>query len=551
MLNLLSEITTKMNLIWGNAYFGVGTEYGRPGICLFGLTIYFYALIIVSGMGLAILIAGLNIKKRGYDPYDITIYALIIIPLGVLGARLYVYIFPWEGHLSDWSTFFDFRGGGLGIYGGVILGYIAAFVCSKVKKQDFRIIADSIMPGLLLAQSIGRWGNFANQEAYGNLITSEFSDMVNFWGSNPDHGFNGIAVWIQNGNKGSGWYQATFFYESVCTFIGFLVCTFLLLRSKHYKLGWCSAFYGIYYGIVRLIIEGMRTDSLFLYVGTQKTDIKISQLVSVFTIILGILLLSRIYRKQLHALYRKAFKSERQELSVSRWVVLGISVVSLAISVTMFALGGEFKFIVGLAFALLAVYSALGVWSLFDRLKLYCNNCQTRNLPASGWQTPRAKYFTQTVSYTVICGVMLVGAVLGLVKIGIADGVDNGYVLAVILTILFGVTLWFKLLPAIKNLRATPAENFDGATKCQCGSESGVKLNSFLLFVFPPKKYANYGVEHLKPYVETTSKKRKKSSDYEQAGVADNAETASGEAGSAEVNADVEDSGSGTSDGEN
>ena len=244
MLNLLAEITTTMQLEWGNAYFGVGTSGGRPALCIFGFPIYFYALFIVTGMALAILIGGLYFKKRGYDPYDITIYALVIIPIGVLGARMYVYIFPWdETHMmSGWSTFFDFRSGGLGIYGGVILGYLAAFVCCKVRKQDFRIIADSIMPGLFLAQSIGRWGNFANQEAFGNLITTDYDAMVNlfsFLGRGRDHGFNGIAVWIDASNAGgvAGWYQATFFYESLCTFIGFLVCVLVLLRSKRYKLG--------------------------------------------------------------------------------------------------------------------------------------------------------------------------------------------------------------------------------------------------------------------------------------------------------------------------
>ena len=512
MINLLSKITTDMNLIWGNAYFGVGTEGGRPGLCIFGLTVYFYALIIVTGMCLAVLIAGLYIKKRGYDPYDITIYALVIIPIGILGARMYVYIFPWSGRPTDWSTFFDFRSGGLGIYGGVILGYLAAFVCSKAKKQDFRIIADSIMPGLLLAQSIGRWGNFANQEAYGNLITNDFNQMINFWGSNSDHGFNGIAVWIQYGNQGSGWYQATFFYESVCTFVGFLICVLVLMRSKHYKLGWCSAFYGIYYGIARLVIEGMRSDSLFLYVGTHQTDIKISQLVSIFTIVLGVLLLSRIYRKQLHALYRKLFASEKQELSVSRWVLLGVSVVTLAVAVTMFVLGGESKLILGLACLLVSIYSALGIWALCDRLKLYCNGCGERNLPAGGWQTEHSKYFTQTICYGVICGVLLIAALVSFVKIGIVDKVANGYVLAIALTILFAVVGWFKFAPSVKKLRQTPVQEFDSDTGCACGAQSKVQLNSFLLFVFPPKVYPNYGVEHLTPYVEPKTEKKQKRS---------------------------------------
>ncbi len=509
MINLLSEITTSMNLIWGNAYFGVGTQWGRPALCIFGVPIYFYALIIVTGMCLAILIGGLYFKKRGYDPYDITIYALAIIPVGVLGARLYVYIFPWSGQSSDWSTFFNFRSGGLGIYGGVILGYISAFVCSKIKKQDFRIVVDCVMPGLFLAQSIGRWGNFANQEAYGNLITKNFEDMINFWGSNPDHGFNGLAVWIANGKYGAGWYQATFFYESVCTFIGFLICVCVLMRSKHYKLGWCSAFYGIYYGVVRLIIEGMRSDSLYLYIGTMETDIKISQLVSVFTIVFGIWLLSKIYRKQLHDMYAKLFKNERQQLSVSRWVLSGVSVATLAFGIVMFVLGGESRFIAGFCSVLVSVYSALGIWSLCDRLKLYCPNCGTRTLPAGGWQTDHDKYFTQTVVYTVV-GILLIGlAAFSCVKWGIVDGIANGYVLAVGALLCLGALVYFLLVPSYKKLLQSPQTSYDDTCACTCGSTKNVKLNSFLLFVFPPKVYRNYGVEDLQPWVDPEIEKKK------------------------------------------
>ncbi len=517
MLNLLAEITTTMQLEWGNAYFGVGTSGGRPALCIFGFPIYFYALFIVTGMALAILIGGLYFKKRGYDPYDITIYALVIIPIGVLGARMYVYIFPWdETHMmSGWSTFFDFRSGGLGIYGGVILGYLAAFVCCKVRKQDFRIIADSIIPGLFLAQSIGRWGNFANQEAFGNLITTDYDAMVNlfsFLGRGRDHGFNGIAVWIDASNAGgvAGWYQATFFYESLCTFIGFLVCVLVLLRSKRYKLGWCAAFYGIYYGIVRLVVEGLRTDSLYLFIGAHKTDIKISQLVSVFTITLGILLLSQIYRKQLHSLYAKLFKSEREQLAKSRWILIPVTVLSLALAVTMFALGGESRFIVGFFATLLCLYSFLGIFALQDRLKLYCANCGKRNLSQGGWQSDRDKYRVQTAVYAVVSAALVAVALFSLIKWGIADGLDNGYVLAVAALLCCVYFVVVKLVPAVKNYISAENKPFESNIHCECGNVYDVKLNAFLLFFFPPKVYPDYGVENRKPWVDPEPKKGKK-----------------------------------------
>lgn len=542
MTTLLSAISTSAKMIWGNTNFGIGNNYGRPALFLFGFPIYFYALIIVTGMCLAILIGGLYFKKRGYDPYDITIYALVIIPLGVLGARLYVYIFPWAGGVSNWSTFFDFRSGGLGIYGGVILGYLSAIVCSKIKKQDFRIVADCIMPGLFLAQSMGRWGNYANQEAYGNLITKNFEDMINFWGSNSDHGFNGLAVWIDAAHdttgNGAGWYQATFFYESVCTFLGFLICVLVLMRSKHYKLGWCSAFYGIYYGIVRLVIEGMRSDSLYLYIGTRETDIKISQLVSIVTIIMGLLLLSRIYRKQLHALYAKLFKNERQQLSVSRWVLLGVSVLSLALAVVMFVLGGESKFIVGFFASLVCVYSALGIWALCDRLKLYCKTCNERSLPKGGWQTEHDKHFVASIVYSVVAALLLALGLFSLVKWGIVDKISNGVVLAVAAAICCGVIVYFKVIPSVRKLAETPQTDYDDKIEFSCGETARVKPNTFLLFVFPPKVYADYGVENLKPWVEPDDEKKKKKSKKKKA-TEEKAETEVGDAAEVAAENDI------------
>ena len=507
MTNLLSAF------LFGNEKFGLDLEGYHPALYVLDFPIYIYALCIVTGMCLAIVIGGLYFKKRGYDPYDITIYALAVIPIGVLGARAYVYIFPWEGSTANWSTYFQFRSGGLGIYGGVIMGYLAAFVVSKIKKQDFRIVTDSLLPGVLLAQSLGRWGNFANQEAYGNLITHSYEGLAHA-NSGIFARFNGYAVWIDSihaGSSGAGWYQATFFYESVCTFLGFLICVLLLTRSKHYKLGWCTAFYGIYYGIARLIIEGLRTDSLYLWIGSNQTDIKISQLVSIFTIILGIWTISKIYRQQIHSLYKKLFKDDVDEISKSRWILIALSAVLLAMGVTMFALGGESKFIIGFFCTVFAVYSALGVWSLWDRLQLYCKGCNKRDLSPESWQTSREKYFTATVCYAVIFGLLIGFGLFSLLKWGIFDGVSNGVVLFVACTVVGVAVFIWKLLPAFRQLSLV-ADDKSGnveAVLCDCGNAYKVNLNKFLLFVFPPKVYPNYGVDHLKPWVDPEKKKKK------------------------------------------
>ncbi len=515
MTNLLSIAE------WRGMKFGYGPgDNGNPAIWLFNFPIYVYALCIVAGMCVAILVSALYFKKRGYDPYDVTIYALVLIPFGVLGARLYVYIFPWTNTSKpDWTTFLDIRHGGLGIYGGVIMGYVSAWVLSKIKKHDFRIVTDCILPGVMIAQSMGRWGNFANQEAYGQLISTVYDDLPHA-ASGMFSRFNGYAVWIDGSwfrsvdpNVG-GWYQATFFYESMCTLIGFLICVLVLTRSKHYKLGWCTAFYGIYYGIVRLIIEGLRSDSLYLYVGTMETNIKISQLVSVFTIVLGVLMLSRIYRKQLHALYKKMFKSDYDEMSKSRWILMAISALFLAVGITMFVLSaraelGQAEFIAGFFATAAAVYCALGVWSIWDRLKLYCPDCHECRVPKELWQTDREKHFVALVCYAVaMCALALFG-LFSLIKWGIVDGVANGIVLFVVCIITALAIGIFKALPERKAYSAAAKSAGVAQTKCQCGATYGYKLNKFLLFVFPPKVYADYGVEHLKPWVDPDKEKKR------------------------------------------
>ncbi len=520
MTNLLAD-----SFVFGGKNFGLCVDAYHPYLSVFGIEIYLYALCIVTGMCLAILTAGLYFKKRGYDPYDITIYALAVIPIGVLGARAYVYIFPWSGGSADWSTYFDFRSGGLGIYGGVIMGYLAALVCSKFKKQDFRIVADAIMPGLFLAQSLGRWGNFSNQEAYGNLITADYNALPNFFewiNGGTRHGFNGYAVWIDGahaGSAGAGWYQATFFYESVCTFLGFLICVLVLTRSKRYKLGWCAAFYGIYYGIVRLVIEGFRTDSLYLFVGHIETDIKISQLVSVFAIIFGVLTLTKIYRKKIHALYKKLFKNDLDEISKSRWILLSVSVALLGVAVAMFVLcaeeksangkGGESYLIAGVISLAVSVYSALGVWSLWDRLRIYCPDCQSQAVPSEFWQTEYEKSLTETVCYGAAMGVLLVFGLFSLIAWGIVAKIPNGTVLFVACLACIAAIAATKFVPSLKALLKTSKTQSDALRECQCGKSCGGKLNKFLLFVFPPKVYLDYGVENLKPYIDEEAQAKK------------------------------------------
>lgn len=269
--------------------------------------IYYYALIITLGMLCCIIIAGQLFKRKGLLSDHAIDYAIIVIPLSVIGCRLYFLLFPydnisWASYVSRWEDFWNIRNGGLGIYGGVIVGYVVAFIVTKVKKLKYYEAVDCIIPGLLFAQSLGRWGNFFNQEAFGAAVT------------NPDLQWFPYAVYIDGSAiTDAGWYQATFFYESIATMVGFVICL-ILLRSKHYRDGWCMSFYGLYYGGVRLIIEGLRSDSLFFKVPIfweerfWDTGIKMSQLVSVVIIVLALVRLCVIYRKEIKALLKKLFK---------------------------------------------------------------------------------------------------------------------------------------------------------------------------------------------------------------------------------------------------
>lgn len=190
------------------------------------------------------------------------------IPLAIVGARLYYVVFEWESYAGDLSKIFAINQGGLAIYGGVIGGIIAAIIFCKMKKVPFFTLVDLVIPSLILGQAIGRWGNFVNQEAFGNMIT------------NPSLQFFPVAVYIEQLGE---WHQATFFYESAWNLV--LLCVALLLSCGKVKDGALLSTYFIGYGIGRFLIEGLRTDSLYIVPG-----IRVSQMLSLLLIAVGIIM---------------------------------------------------------------------------------------------------------------------------------------------------------------------------------------------------------------------------------------------------------------------
>jgi phosphatidylglycerol---prolipoprotein diacylglyceryl transferase len=237
---------------------------------VFGHDIRWYGIIIAIGLLLGILLAMYHAKREGQDPDSILDLALIVVPMAVIFARIYYVVFQWNqiyANLPFWHVFAIWEGG-LAIYGAVIGGLLGAWIYARFVNKKIKLapLLDILAPSLILGQAIGRWGNFVNQEAYGRVIT------------NPSWQWFPAAVYITNPQiqgQQTGWYMATFFYESIWNFIVFAFLYFYFKNNKNRKAGNVFWFYLLLYGFGRLIIEGLRTDSLYL-----AGDIRISQWLS-------------------------------------------------------------------------------------------------------------------------------------------------------------------------------------------------------------------------------------------------------------------------------
>lgn len=233
------------------------------------ITVAWYGAIICVGMILACVIALYNAKKReGFDTDSFLDYFIFTIPLGVVGARL-MYVLTNLDHYDSFSEAIAVWEGGLAIYGGVLAGAATVFTVSRIKKQAFFKVADAIIPGLFLAQSLGRWGNFINGEAHGGVTDLPWG--MSLHGAAPVH--------------------PTFFYESLITLAGFCLCMFFIYPKKKWD-GQILSFYMLWYGIGRTLVESLRTDSL--YIG----PLKLAQCIGVITALCGAFLMIFYARKK-------------------------------------------------------------------------------------------------------------------------------------------------------------------------------------------------------------------------------------------------------------
>lgn len=192
---------------------------------------------------------------------------------GIIGARIYYVIFDWASFKDNPMEILMVWNGGLAIHGGLIAGLITMIIYTK--KYNFRTIRylDFCVVGLIIAQAIGRWGNFFNSEAHGVITTLEHLKALHI----PDFVIKGMFI---NGS----YYTPTFFYESVFCLIGF-VLLLIIRRSKYVKVGDLTAIYLIFYGVLRIFIESSRTDAL-MFMG-----FKMAQIVSIVMIVAGVVIL--------------------------------------------------------------------------------------------------------------------------------------------------------------------------------------------------------------------------------------------------------------------
>ena len=233
-----------------------------------GIDIYWYAIIIIVAIIIAIILCKRDEGKYNILFEDIVNLSLLLIPISIICARLYYVLFRLEYYITEPLKILNIRDGGLAIYGGIIGGFITVCIYSKYKKIKFFDIVDYIIPYLALGQAIGRWGNFFNQEAYGIQTSSIFRMGI-------IEGGRYIEV------------HPTFLYESIGSLIIFIIL--YLMRDKRKYQGQITYMYLALYGLLRFFIEGIRADSLM--VGSYK----ISQVISLeLVIIFGLIL---IYKK--------------------------------------------------------------------------------------------------------------------------------------------------------------------------------------------------------------------------------------------------------------
>ena len=249
---------------------------------IFGISVYWYGILIVSSMIFAIIWCKLHDGRYEVKFDDLLDLAIVMLPVAIISARIYYVVFSLDYYLDEPSQIFNIKNGGLAIYGGLIGGLLVILIFGKIKKIKILNITDYIIPVVALCQSIGRWGNYINVEAYGyetNLpIKMEIIE-------------NGVIKYV----------HPTFLYESICTLVIFIFLS-IISRKRRFE-GEITYLYIILYSFSRFLIEGLRTDSLMLF------NFRISQILSMVLFIVFSIIL--IYKKNKNKQMSKFVEKDR------------------------------------------------------------------------------------------------------------------------------------------------------------------------------------------------------------------------------------------------
>ena len=238
--------------------------------------IYWYGIIIGAGFILALIFGIANLKRFGINGdafYDCVLFGLVA---GIVGARLFYVIFRWDFYSQDPMKIFAVHEGGLAIYGGIIGAVGVGCLVAKIKKVNIPALLDLAGMGFLIGQGIGRWGNFVNQEAFGTETSLP-------WGMVSEN-TGGLAV------------HPCFLYESVWCLLGFGLLFLVSLKWRKFD-GQIFLMYLVWYGLERMVVEGLRTDSLM----TPFLNLRVSQIISGVLVIVGVVLLIRGFIKARNA----------------------------------------------------------------------------------------------------------------------------------------------------------------------------------------------------------------------------------------------------------